>query len=1081
MNRKHILTGLFLTLYSFVAFSQADWEDPSILERNKEPGRTVFFSFDTRNSALETSRQASPWNLSLDGQWHFHLARNPSSRPADFHKEGFDVSGWDLVNVPGNWEFQGYDVPIYVNIPYEFADPRTPITELRNGPEPPRIPHDYNPVGSYRRTFDLPLAWDGRQVFIHFGSVKSAFYLWINGQMVGYSQGSKLPSEFNITSCVRPGQVNTVAVEVYRWSDGSYLECQDFWRVSGIHRSVFIYSQPQTRITDFEVVSDLDPHTETGLLSLHVDLKNHLEKETPITLEYEVLEGDGVLLKGSSKTSLNGNATHTEVFKGAIPGVKPWSAEFPNLYTLLITLKDRRGRILESTSARIGFRRVEIVRGQLLVNGVPVTLRGTNIHEHSPETGQYLTEDYMLRDIELMKRFNFNAVRQSHYPFPGRWYELCDEHGIYVVDEANIESHGLHYGERSLAKFPEWEKSHTDRMVRMVKRDKNHPSVIIWSMGNEAGNGVNFYAGYEAIKAADRSRRPVQYERTEIGSRFALEFDWNTDIIVPQYPDPATFEWFGQHQLDRPFIPSEYAHGMGNSMGNFQDYWDEINKYPQLQGGFIWDWVDQGIRETDSLGRSYFAYGGDYGEGMPSDGNFLFNGVVFPDRGVKPGLYEVKKAHEAIRFKVLRVQDGVARILIENLYDFTPLHHFSFSACIKADGEVVQALVLPEIIAEPHSSLVFDLSLGAVEMVPNTEYFLHLEARTKAATALLPEGHLTANEQFKLPWFKRQEAEAGYGPALTLEENGTEVRLFNESVSLRFNRQTGILESYVFKGTEYIHQKLGPRPDLWRAPTDNDFGNRMTTQNINWKKALQNARLEHFNLAKTGESQYVISVRWDLPEVETHFETRYSVSGNGQIHVHNHLSASPTETSDIPRVGMMLCLDDAFDQFTWYGRGPWENYVDRKASAFVDVYSAPVHELLVPYERPQENGNRTGVRWAALTNAEGLGLMAVSDAEVEGLEMTALPYLTPDLDAREAYDYGPVNLENRHISQVEPRDLVRWNIDFGQRGLGGVDSWWSKPLEQYQLKAGQDHSYGFTLIPIKVSTQGEMIEIGKIR
>ncbi|MEE4177776.1 MAG: glycoside hydrolase family 2 TIM barrel-domain containing protein [Bacteroides sp.] len=1081
MKRKRILTGLFLIFLSSIAFSQADWEDPNILERNKEPGRSVFFSYDTREAALSADHQDAPWKLLLDGQWRFHLANNPVSRPADFYREDYDVSRWNLIQVPGNWEFQGYDYPIYVNHPYEFADPRTPITELNNGPEPPRIPQDYNPVGSYRRTFDLPQSWDNRQIFIHFGSVKSAFYLWVNGQMVGYSQGSKLPSEFNITPYVKPGQTNMVAVEVYRWSDGSYLECQDFWRVSGIHRSVFLYSQPQTRIADFEVVTDLDPSFELGLLALHIDLKNHLDKKSPITLEYEVMEGDGFLSKGTSKITLDGNATHTEVFNGAVMGVKPWSAEFPNLYTLLITLKDRRGRILETTSTRIGFRRVEIVRGQLLVNGVPITLKGTNIHEHSPETGQYLSEEYMLRDIRLMKQFNFNAVRLSHYPFPERWYELCDEHGLYVVDEANIESHGLYYGERSLAKFPEWEAAHTDRMVRMVKRDKNHPSVIIWSMGNEAGNGVNFYAGYEAIKAADRSKRPVQYERTEVGSRFALEFDWNTDIIVPQYPSPATFEWFGQHQLDRPFIPSEYAHAMGNSMGNFQEYWNEINKYPQLQGGFIWDWVDQGVRETDEEGRSYFAYGGDYGEGLPSDGNFLFNGVVFPDRGIKPALYEVKKAHESIRFKVLRVHEGTARVLIENRYDFTPLNHFVFTAYIKADGRVLQNLTMPEIVVEPHSSKVFNLFLGAIEVQPNTEYFLHFEARTLEETAMVPAGHLAANEQVKLPWFERQELTADHGPALSLEENEQEVRLFNESVSLRFNRQTGILESYAYEGTEFLYQGMGPQPDLWRAPTDNDFGNRMPTENINWKKAVRELRLASFELIKKAENLYAISIQWSLPTVETFFEMQYTISGNGQVHLRNHLSASSNETSDIPRAGMVLCLRDAFNQFTWYGRGPWENYPDRKASAFVDLYSSKVSELLVPYERPQENGNKTDVRWAALTNAFGIGLMAVSDPDDESLEMTALPYLSQDLDAREGYDYGPVHLENKHISQVSPRKLVRWNIDFGQRGVAGVDSWGARPLEQYQLKPDRDYAWGFTLIPIQVNTLEEMTEIGKSR
>jgi beta-galactosidase len=687
----------------------------------------------------------------------------------------------------------------------------------------------------------------------------------------------------------------------------------------------------------------------------------------------------------------------------------------------------------------------------------------------------------MLQDIRLMKQFNINAVRLSHYPFPERWYELCDEHGLYVVDEASIESHGLYYGERSLAHFPEWELSHTDRMVRMVKRTKNHPSVIIWSMGNEAGNGVNFYAGYHAIKAADRTKRPVQYERTEIGSRFALEFDWNTDIIVPQYPSPATFEWFGQHRLNRPFIPSEYAHAMGNSLGNFQDYWDQINKYPQLQGGFIWDWVDQGMHKTLEDGTKIFAFGGDYGEGMPSDGNFLFNGVVSPDRGIKPGLFEVKKAHESIRFKVLRVQNDVARVLVENFFDFSSLDLFDFKAYIKADGKVLQTLELPEIGVAPHSSKVFNLSMKGVDVKPNTEYFLHFEARTQKSTEMVPAGHLVANEQFRLPWYEKAEITAENGQALQQESSPTRLSLKNEKVNFVFDRNSGQLVVYEVNGIQYIHNEMGTRPDLWRAVTDNDFGSRMHTEGINWKKATLNASLAHFTLEKKADNLFEIHVKWALEEVSSVFETVYTVYGNGRIHILNRLHASSTEEYDIPRVGMFFCLKQEFENLTWFGRGPWENYTDRKASAFVDLYSGNVSDQLVPYERPQESGNKTDVRWAALTNNQGIGLLAVSDGNRPGFEMTAMPYLTADFDAREGYDYGPVHKEQKHINQVRPRDFVRWNIDFGQRGVAGIDSWWSKPVEKYQLKPDQAYEYGFTLIPFNQTDVKNLTEIGKLR
>ena len=516
--------------------------------------------------------------------------------------------------------------------------------------------------------------------------------------------------------------------------------------------------------------------------------------------------------------------------------IRPWNAEQPNLYTLTLTLSDEKKRVIESTAINIGFRSVEIKRGQLLVNGVPVTLKGTSIHETDPNTRHYLTEEVMRRDIELMKLFNINAVSLSHYPFPEKWYELCDEYGLYVVDETNIESHGLYYSERSLAKFPEYEEMHVDRMVRMVKRDKNHPSVIIWSMGNEAGNGVNFYAGYKAIKAADRTKRPVQYERTKIGSRHALEFDWNTDIIVPQYPDPATFEWFGQRLLDRPFIPSEYAHSMGNSTGNFQDYWDVIDRYPQLQGRFIWDWVDQSIWKTGKDGSRHLAYGGDFGENMPSDGNFLLNGIIFADRSVQPGLYEVKKAHAWIKFRQLRVRENIATILVENRYDFTNLDQFELKAFIKSDGKVLKTIPIPSISVGPHSSKVIEIDLAGIELASNSEYFLEMEALTSADKGLVPKGHSVAEEQFRLPWYQSGDRVTVTGDPLKVYETMDGWNFSGDHFSLSIDKKEGRIGEYQYKGNNLISKGFGPRPDFWRAPVNNDFGNGMPRNHINWKK-----------------------------------------------------------------------------------------------------------------------------------------------------------------------------------------------------------------------------------------------------
>ncbi|TVQ07130.1 MAG: DUF4981 domain-containing protein, partial [Bacteroidetes bacterium] len=1058
------------------------WEDPEVIEINKEPGRAIFHSWDNAQKAVKGD-VAQAFHQSLDGHWYFHLSHNPDGRPEGFYLPGFDYSGWDKIEVPGNWEVQGYDVPIYVNHPYEFADPRTPITDLQNGPEPPRVPRDYNPVGSFRHTFHVSEAWDGREIFIHFGSVKSAFYLWINGEKVGYSQGSKLPTEFNITPWIQPGQENQMAVQVFRWSDASYLECQDFWRISGISRRVFLYSQPKVRIKDFEVVSVLDDRYRDGRFSLFTEIANHNPGNERLWLEYRLLDKENEIARGEQAAKVTAGENILLEFHRELPDITPWSAENPYLFTLLIALKDRRGRVLESTSTRIGFRSVEIKRGQLLVNGVPITLKGVNIHEHHHETGHVLIEEMMLEDIRLMKQFNINAVRLSHYPFPERWYELCDEHGLYVVDEANIESHGLYYGERSLAHNPDWELAHVDRIVRMIERTRNHPSVITWSMGNEAGNGVNFYAGYHAAKDADRTKRPVQYERVEIGSRFQLMFDWNSDIIVPQYPGPSTFEWFGQRVLDRPFIPSEYAHSMGNSTGNFQEYWDEINKYPQLQGGFIWDWVDQGIRHTDDEGRSFFAYGGHFGEGMPTDGNFLLNGIVFPDRRIQPAMHEVKKAHESVRFSLLFSNDSMARVLVENLYDFTPLDKFDYVAYIKADGQKVKSIEVPQPAAQPHTSEVLVLDIGGVDVQPATEYFLHLEVRTPEATTMVPAGHIVANEQILLPW----EAEHVIGerilPGLTLSRKEEVVSFENDELRVVFDTRSGRMTQYRWQGTEFLSQGEGPAPDMWRAVTDNDFGNGMHRNNIAWKKATMEAEVAGFAVGPKGEGAYEVQVAWKLPYVSTRWETRYTVMGDGRVHVYNKLLASEVESSDIPRVGMVMNMNTEFEHFTWYGRGPWENYCDRNISAFVDVYKSHVNDQMVPYIRPQENGNKTGVRWASLANNEGTGLMMISDRdnEREGLEVTAMPYASVDFDAREQYEYGPVHLELAYIEQVEPRDYIRWNIDYGQRGVAGINSWGAGPLDKYLLKVDRDYEYGFTLVPFSGESREEIVRISKMR
>lgn len=1056
-----------------------DWENPAVFEINKEQGRAAFFSFESREKAMANDPMQSARHLCLDGTWKFHIAQNPGQRPTDFFKPGFDTAGWDDILVPGNWEVQGFDTPIYVNHPYAFADPRNLITDMDEGPDPPRIPRDYNPVGSYRKEIQLPETWEGQEVLIHFGSVKSAFYLWVNGHKVGYSQGSKLPSEFNITDYIKPGEKNVIAAEVYRWSDGAYLECQDFWRISGIERSVYIYAQPRLRVRDFEVVSVLDETYTDGLFQLEVLLQNHRLQASEFRLAYSLEDEDGreVAAGKLQNKTIHRDVSHTFPETG-IPEVKPWSAENPHLYTLIISLKDHHGDHLESISRKIGFRSIEIERGQLLVNGVPVLLKGVNIHTHNPELGHTLSEEIMKEDIRLLKQNNFNAVRLSHYPFPERWYELCDKYGLYVVDEANIESHGMYYGPESLGKDPDWMEAHLDRLVRMVQRTRNHPSVVIWSMGNEAGNGINFYEGYHAVKEADATKRPVQYERVETDSRYVFGWEWNTDIIVPQYPDPAFLNWFGGFRSERPLIPSEYAHSMGNSTGNFAEYWDEIYRHPQLQGGFIWDWVDQGLYETDEEGKGFFAYGGYHGEDMPTDGNFLLNGIVFPDRAPQPALYEVKQVQQPIHFNLLRVRNGTARLLVENYYDFTSLDAYTFDVFIRADGQTLHHLTIDTLAVNPHSSKVVELELpDDISLTANTEYFLELEARRKEAAWPFMENHVVAAGQFRLPWYEKEGRQQPGGRTISLEENHQSVRLYNDDFELTFNTGSGEMISWRFHGEELIAGS--PAPDYWRAPTDNDFGNRMVERNIEWKKATREHDLINFVVQPAGDHSSVrIETTYDLGPAKALSRLIYTVYADGGVDVEKILRPENEDGPDIPRVGINLLLLPAFDQLTWFGRGPFENYRDRNTAAFIGLYRSTAAEQLVPYIRPQENGNKTGVRWAALTNESGDGLMFVSHEE-DGLEMTAMPYLTSDLDAREGYEYGPVRLEQKNIAFVKQQDLIRWNIDYGQRGVAGVNSWGAMPLEAHRLLPDREYRYSFSLVPLQNTTVEERVRISK--
>lgn len=1013
-----------------------DWENPKMFNQNKEEPYATFVPFPDIESALKGDEKNSPFYQSLNGPWKFNWSPRPADRPMDFWRAGYDDGSWKTIQVPSNWEIQGYGLPIYVNIPYEFT----------KNPDPPRIPRDDNPVGSYKRTFRVPDAWEGMDVFVHFGAVKSAFYIWVNGRKVGYSQDSKTPAEWRITPFLEAGE-NEIALEVYRWSDGSYLECQDFWRISGIERDVYLYAAPPVRIRDFFARPELNEDGVDGKLSLTVEVKStrpggaDADYGLAVTLldsrGSEVLsEAKGVRLAGKGKASV--------LFERAVRNPEKWTAETPTLYSLVLALKDPAGRVLQAAGCKIGFRRVEIKDGLLLVNGAPIRLKGVNRHEHDPRTAHVISEESMIEDIRLMKRSNINAVRTCHYPNDPRWYELCDEYGFYVVDEANIESHGMGYGPRSLAKDPDWGPAHLDRIQRMVERDKNHPSVIIWSMGNEAGDGVNFENAYAWIKRRDPSR-PVQYERAELRA--------HTDIYCPMYPPIEELADYVRQKQARPLILCEYAHSMGNSTGNLQDYWDVIEAHDQLQGGFIWDWVDQGFAETDDRGRPFWAFGGDYGPpGTPSDRNFCCNGLVGPDRAPHPALEEVKKVYQDVGFS--RFDPRTGQIEIRNKRDFTGLERCDIHWSV-ADGEkTVAEGVIGRPAVAPRAGRVFSLGLPAISPEPGREYFLNLAALTREEEPFLPKGFRIAADQFVLP-AGTEAAGTGFSslPELVTREDDGNLIITGPSFACAFDKKTGMLASLKSNGREILDG--GPEPNFWRAPTDNDFGNGMPARCAVWRKAGGRGVLENFKVERLRPG--VIEVRADIgfPDVPARYGFIYTVLGSGDILIDNAFSPLPgTELPEMPRLGLKMSLSPGFTRIEWFGRGPQENYWDRKTGAFVGKHRARLEDMIIPYVSPQEYGTRTGTRWLAVRNEDGAGLLAVGQPL---FEFSVLPFSTEDLTQE--------SRGSRHPSDLPRRDKAFLTLDHAQMGVGGDDSWGARTHPQYTIPA-KARSYRIRIRPL---------------
>ncbi len=1042
LHSRAARTAMLLLLpISFApAAEPRDWENPKLLGVNKEPPHATMTVFADAATARSADRERSPFFQLLNGDWRFHWVPKPADRPTEFFRTDFDDSAWKTIPVPSNMEIEGYGIPIYVNIKYPWGPPT-----------PPRVPEDNNPVGSYRTRFTVPEGWSGRQVFLCFDGVESAFYLWINGEKVGFSKDSRTPAEFNVTRYLKPaGQENLLAVQVFRWSDGSYIEDQDFWRLSGIFRDVYLWSAPNVHVADFWAKTDLDSQYRDATLTLSTVVRNNGKASARFAVEAVLLdhEGDKVVDLAFKPEELAADRATEFVGRKRVENPRKWSAEDPYLYQLLITLKDDNGKLLQVIPSSVGFREVEIKDGELLVNGRAILVKGVNRHEHDPDTGHYVTEESMFRDIRLMKQNNINTVRTSHYPHTPLWYDLCDRYGLYLIDEANCECHGAW----DLAgKNPDWADAVLDRSRRMVERDKNHPSVIIWSMGNECGDGPNFTATARWIRQRDPSR-PVHWEPAHEGP--------NTDIVCPMYPPPARLGQYASKPQRRPLIMCEYSHAMGNSSGDMWAYWRQIYDNKHLQGGCIWDWVDQALRKPiapdthqPTGGQGYFwAYGGDYGPpGTPSDDNFCCNGLVSADRTPHPGLAEVKKIYQYIHVKPADLTTG--SVTIENWYDFTNLKDLVEGVWeIKAEGRVLQSGALADLDLGPGQRREVKIDLRPIEAKPGVEYFLNLSFRLKEETPWAPAGHEVAWEQFELPLESPAPRIDLRGlPEIKLAEEAGRAVLTAPAFALAFDKEQGVMTSLKHGETELIHEPL--RPHFWRAPIDNDRGNRMPQRCGVWRYAGRDLQVESVELKRLSPQAVRIDVEAGLPVGESTCSVRYTVLGSGDVIVEMKLSPSGKKLPEIPRVGMQMALRPGLEALAWCGRGPQETYWDRK-DARVDVYRGTVEEQFFPYSEPQETGNKTDVRWVALTNRRGVGLLAVG---VPLLSVNALHYTTDDLQSA------------KHPHEVARRDFVTLNLDLQQMGVGGDNSWGARPHPKFQLPPNKPYSYRFRLKPFDAS------------
>ena len=1024
--KKQLITGV-LGMLALTASAQTfqEWRNPEINAVNRAPMHTNYFAYESAETAGKGLKENSANFLSLNGTWKFNWVKDADMRPTDFWQTTFNDKGWDDFQVPAVWELNGYGNPLYLNIGYAWSN------HFKNNP--PEVPVEDNHVGSYRREIVVPASWKGKDIIAHFGSVTSNMYLWVNGKYVGYSEDSKLEAEFDLTPYLKPGQKNLIAFQVFRWCDGSYLEDQDFFRHSGVGRDCYLYARNKKRIQDIRVTPDLDANYQNGSLAVNLTLKGSG------AVDLELLDASG---KQVSKATAKGNGITTL----QVENPKKWSAETPYLYTLRASLQGSD----EIIPIKVGFRKIELKKDQVLVNGKAILFKGANRHELDPDGGYVVSRERMIQDIQVMKKFNLNAVRTCHYPDNNLWYELCDQYGLYVIAEANVESHGMGYGKETLAKATNYKKAHLERNQRNIQRGFNHPSIIFWSLGNEAGDGDNFVACYEWIKKEDPSR-PCQYEQ-------ARQND-HTDVLCPMYYGYDAMIKYGQRtDATKPLIQCEYAHAMGNSEGGFKEYWDIIRKYPNLQGGFVWDFVDQSCRWTGKNGVEIYAYGGDFNRFDPSDQNFCDNGLISPDRVPNPHMYEVGHIYQNIWTTPVDLNKGIVKVYNENFFRDLSAYYMEWQ--VLKGGKVMRTGRIENLNVGPQETAELTLDYG--KTCECTEWLLNVSYKLKNREGLLPAGHEVAKNQLVLNPYKAPAMELKNAVAMNKETVAPQIIDNQENYLIvkgehfvtEFGRKNGYLSKYEVNGTDMILEGASLTPNFWRAPTDNDMGARLQLKYANWK----NPGLKLTSLtSKTENNLVVVDATYDMTNVSAKLYLTYVINNVGAIKVTQKMVTDKNaKVSPMFRFGMQVQMPKDFDAIEYYGRGPIENYADRKACTDINIYRQSVDEQFYSYIRPQENGTKTDIRWWKQLNHSRNGLQIVAEAPFSA---SALHYTIESLDEGLMKKQG-------HSPEVAKANLTNLCIDKVQMGLGCEDSWGRITRPEYQIPYA-DYEFTFILTPVK--------------